>query len=231
MSVLIAARNAERLVDEMAACVLGQRGVRLELLACDDASTDGTLERLRRWRSDPRVRVLHNPRRLFPAATRNRLLALARGRYCSPCDADDLLLPGALAALVAALDAAPAAGVACGALVQAFADGRPPRVVSRTPSRHWDLFENGVNHTCSLIRTSLLRRVGGYDPSLRIAEDWDLFLRLAERCRLLVLPERLTGVWRIQRRSRSRVRRGREAVIRHILTRAGRRRMADGPGS
>ncbi|MCM2255296.1 MAG: glycosyltransferase [Vicinamibacteria bacterium] len=226
VSVLIAARNAAHLVDQQIASVLSQQGVRLELLACDDASTDGTFERLRRWQHDPRVRVLRNRRRLFPGATRNRLLALARGNYCAPCDADDLLLPGSLATLVAALRRRPRAGVAYGQSLQVFAEPRrPPRLIGVAPERHWDLFETGTNHAGSVIRTRLLRAVGGYRPGLRLAEDWDLMLRLREACDFLYVP-RITTVWRLQPRSRSRIARGRAGVALEIVLAAVSRRRA-----
>lgn len=218
VSVLMAVRNAEYLVDQQIACVLSQRGVRLELLICDDASTDGTWARLAAWRRDPRVRLLRNRRRLFPAATRNRLLALARGRYCSPCDADDLLLPGTLAALLAALRADPGAGVAGGPLLQTFADQRrPPRLIGEAPVTQWEVMSGHLCHPASLIRTRLLRAVGGYAPQLRLSEDWDLMLRLRERAAFVSIRGRLAAVWRIQRRSRSRIVRGRARVAREIV--------------
>ncbi len=218
VSVLMAVRNAEHLVDQQIACVLSQRGVCLELLICDDASTDRTWARLAAWQGDPRVRLLRNRRRLFPAATRNRLLALARGPYCSPCDADDLLLPGTLAALLEALRADPGAGVATGPLLQTFADRRrAPRLIGAPPLTHWDLLGGNVCHPASLIRTRLLRSVGGYAPHLRLSEDWDLMLRLRERARFVSIRGRLASVWRLQRRSRSRIVRGRKHLAREVV--------------
>ncbi|MCL4818088.1 MAG: glycosyltransferase family 2 protein [Vicinamibacteria bacterium] len=228
VSVLMAVRNAEHLVEEQIVCVLSQRGVRLELLICDDASTDGTWAKLAAWRHDPRVRLLRNRRRLFPAATRNRLLALARGPYCSPCDADDLLLPGALSALVKALRANPGAGAASGLLVQTFADRRrPPRLIGVTPVTQWDLMTGRICHAASLIRTGLLKAVGGYAPHLRLSEDWDLMLRLRERATFVGVPGLLAMVWRLQQRSRSRIVRGRTRAAREIVRAA----VARGRGS
>jgi glycosyltransferase EpsE len=218
VSVLMAVRNAEHLVDQQIACVLSQRGVSLELLICDDASTDGTGARLAAWRSDPRVRLLRNRRRLFPAATRNRLLALARGRYCSPCDADDLLLPGTLAALAAALRSAPHAGVARASVLQVFVEHRrPPRVIRVDSRNRGSVVTGPVNHPASLIRTRLLRAIGGYAEHLRFAEDWDLMLRLRQRTEFASADGRLGAVWRLQPRSRSRAVRGRAREARGIL--------------
>jgi glycosyltransferase involved in cell wall biosynthesis len=228
VSVLLAARNAERFIDNQIACVLAQRGPSLELLMCDDASSDATCRRMQAWAGDPRVTVVRNRVRRFPAGARNRLLALARGEYCSPCDADDLLLPGALAALAAALARSPRAGVAYGTILQSLVHaGSPaaPRLIGIPPSASWDLFENRVNHGGCLIRTRALRAVGGYDASLRLAEDWDLFQRLSERCEFVALDGRLTTVWLVRRRSRSRIRRGRYATLSEIVRRAARRRL------
>lgn len=228
----MAARNAASTLDRQVECVLGQRGVSLELLMCDDASTDKTFDRMRRWGEDPRVRVLRNRRRLHTAATRNRLLAIARGRYCSPCDADDLLMPGALAPLVEALERDPRAGVAHGTLLQVFVEpGRnvAPRIISADQSG-WDLFANQASHAGAVIRTKKLREVGGYDPGLRLAEDHDLFLKLRERCAFIALPDRLTYVWRIHRRSRGRIRRDRHRIIEQITRRAAERRLTLGLG-
>ena len=227
VSVLMAARNAASTLDRQVECVLGQRGVSLELLMCDDASTDATFDRMRRHASDPRVRILRNRSRLHAAATRNRLLALARGRYCSPCDADDLLMPDALSSLAASLEAHPRAGLAYGTLIQVFTEPRrnvTPRIIA-AGRPGWDLFAHHASHAGSVIRTRLLREVGGYDPGLRLAEDRDLFLKLRERAEFVALPGLLTYVWRVHPRSSGRIRRDRHRIIEGILRRAAERRL------
>src|SRR5687767_12437881 len=118
------AHDAERHIDEAIASVLAQRGPRLELLVGDDGSTDGTWARIRAHTTDRRVRAFRFRVCRGAAATRNRLLARARGRFVAPCDADDQLLPGALARLTRALRGDPRAGVAYGAMAVVDVRGR-----------------------------------------------------------------------------------------------------------
>lgn len=104
LSVLVPAHNAAAHIDACLRSVLAQLpgdGPGIELLVLDDASTDSTRERVAAFvASHPRhVRLLHQPANGGISAARNRLLAEARGRYLWFLDADDLVLPGAVADL------------------------------------------------------------------------------------------------------------------------------------
>ena len=60
VSVLVPARNEERVLDGFIRNVLASQGVELELVVLDDASTDSTAERVSQWSDcDPRVRLVH----------------------------------------------------------------------------------------------------------------------------------------------------------------------------
>ncbi len=60
VSVLVPARNEERVLDDFIRNVLASQGVELELVVLDDASTDSTAERVSQWSDrDPRVRLVH----------------------------------------------------------------------------------------------------------------------------------------------------------------------------
>jgi glycosyltransferase involved in cell wall biosynthesis len=71
----------------------------IEILVCDNGSSDGTWEVLQRIANDiPEVRLLRNERNLGRPATRNRLLREATGRFLTWLDADDEKYPGMLRA-------------------------------------------------------------------------------------------------------------------------------------
>ena len=60
VSVLVPARNEEHVLDGFIRNILASRGVQLELVVLDDASTDSTAQRVSQWSDrDPRVRLVH----------------------------------------------------------------------------------------------------------------------------------------------------------------------------
>lgn len=90
-------------LDECLASIAAQELDGVEVIVCDDGSSDGSVDIARAW-SDriPRLRVLENPERLGPAANMNRCMAEARGGWIKPVFQDDLIEPGCLTAMRAA---------------------------------------------------------------------------------------------------------------------------------
>lgn len=181
VSVIMPAYNVARFIDEAIRSVLAQERVSFELLIADDASTDRTWQRIARYLEDRRVRAWRLRSRQGAAAARNFLIARARGRYISICDADDVMLPGNLAHSARIVEDNPEVGVVYGDVQRIHSTGH------RGPVRHifgpheaWDLLGEHVWNGGALIRRSLIRRVGGY-RSLSVFQDLDLALRLAER--------------------------------------------------
>ncbi|KOU51846.1 hypothetical protein ADK55_17875, partial [Streptomyces sp. WM4235] len=108
ISVIIAAYNAMPYLTECLDSVAGQTlgMARLEIIAVDDGSTDGTGAELDRFAAlHPQVRVVHQANSGGPGGPRNRALDLARGRFVFALDADDYLGPEALERLLTMADA------------------------------------------------------------------------------------------------------------------------------
>jgi glycosyltransferase involved in cell wall biosynthesis len=201
VTVAMPAHNAAAFIDEAVESVLVQEFESFELLIMDDGSRDGTWRRLQRYTGHDKVRLFRNRTNRGAGATRNQLLVHARGRYVTPCDADDLLLPGALRRLSDYLDSHPRVGVVYGAVLELMTNGE--RQVVRAPTVHgkdahaaWDLVENAVNHAGSMSRTALVRQVGGYDESVYSVDDWSLWMKLAEVARFKYLRGEVYYLWR-----------------------------------
>ncbi len=102
--------NGERYLARAIESVLGQDFRDLELIVCDNASTDRTPEICAAHaRRDARVRYFRNPRNLGAGPNYDRCFRLARGEYFKWAAHDDRLAPDYLSRTVAALDAAPEA--------------------------------------------------------------------------------------------------------------------------
>lgn len=205
VTVAMPAYNASCFIREAIESVLAQEEDRFELLMIDDASTDETLKIMKSYRRDPRVRSYANKRHLGVGATRNRLLRLAQGNYITPCDADDLMLPGNLKRMSGILDKHPAIGtVYADTLVIEMDQEGIPLILGRDYRKAWDLFDNSINHPGSMIRKSLMVKVGGYDETVYSTDDWSLWLKLAEVTRFKYLRGEIYYVWRRHSKSLTR---------------------------
>lgn len=99
ISVIIPVYNNKDTIRTAICSVLEQEGVDTEVICVDDGSADGTAEVLEELRKESsRVRVIRQEN-AGPGAARNRGIDEAEGDYIAFVDADDKLLPGALAAL------------------------------------------------------------------------------------------------------------------------------------
>jgi hypothetical protein len=181
VSVIIPVRNGEAFVVDAVESVLAQQDVRSELIVVDDGSTDRTPELLARFGG--RI-VVHSQEGRGLSAARNAGLALARGELLVFLDADDLQPPYYLARFVEAAAAAPRAEVFhCGWRAINF-DGsflyarETPLDLDRDPFHA--LAVTGSPHIAALaVRQSTATRVGPFDETLTLQEDWDYWLRLA----------------------------------------------------
>ena len=174
-------RDRADLLDEAASSVLAQGEDDLELVICDDGSTDGTWEVARELAArDPRVVLLRNENSVGIPAARNQVLAAARGAYLAICDSDDVSLPGRFTRQRALLDSAPAvAGV--GTRFRAF-EGADPSSGSE-PGWNWGLADGRLPFLfpTAMLRVEAVRDAGGFDEAFALAEDLELAYRLAAR--------------------------------------------------
>ncbi|MEF9903829.1 glycosyltransferase family 2 protein [Streptomyces sp. P9-A2] len=147
---------------------------RIEVVAVDDGSTDGTGEYLEEFaeRAPLRVTVLRQANSGGPSGPRNVGLDRARGRYVFFLDADDRLGPEALERMVAMADRA-GTDVVLGR-IEGVDRGAPKSMFGRTVERT-DVHSSNIMYTLSaqkLFRRALLDRHGiRFDESLYTGED------------------------------------------------------------
>jgi len=174
VSVLMSVHDGAPWVAEAVASVLAQTAGDLELIVIDDGSSDATPELLSRVR-DARLRVVRQERTGLTRAL-NRALALARAELVARLDADDVALPERLARQRSFLERRPEIGLVGSAAREVDAAGVPVRVVHPPEDD-------------AAIRRALLEGAGGYDETLPVGQDYDLWMRLARVTRLANLSE------------------------------------------
>jgi glycosyltransferase involved in cell wall biosynthesis len=150
-----------------------QDGGSPQITVVDDGSTDpATHEVLRRLDEDPDVQVVRQPNGGV-ARARNNGLFRAKTPLVMALDADDMLAPGALLALRAALDEHPEASYAYGQ-IKYF--GNWAGEMRFPPYDPWRLAFRHIVGPTALMRRELIEATGGYDPDFKYYEDWELWV-------------------------------------------------------
>lgn len=176
VSVYIPTRNRATLLTRALASVWLQGIEDIEVIVVDDGSTDDTPRVLRSMQADSRLRWFRNEVPAGACAARNTAIQAARGRFITGLDDDDEMLPGRLAALLAAIQ--PQDSFVCGSDWIQLEDGRRRlRIVSKTIDRSAILTRNVAGNQILTERNKLLA-IGGFDESLPAGQDYDLWIRM-----------------------------------------------------
>ncbi len=196
VSVVIPAHNSSRFIREAVESALRQTHPAIEVMVVDDGSVDRV-----DWivQLDPqRVTYLWKPNG-GPASARNAGVRLAHGAYVAFLDADDAWESGKLERQLAALARRPEAVLVYGAVRRMDESGclleDVPRALPRPSGRIAEslFWQNVIPTSTVLARRECLEAVGLFDesPTLISVEDYDLWLRVAERGECLGLDEPL----------------------------------------
>lgn len=156
-----------------------------EAIVVDDGDTDRVAAAFAPFAADPRMRLLRTDNAGL-AVARNRGIAAARAERIALLDGDDRYTPDYLSKMIERLDRDPALGfVTCdarlfgapafeGKLFSQLEPQQEPLTLERVIRRQFKVFG------ASIMRCAALVDVGGYDRSLRSAEDLDLWIRILE---------------------------------------------------
>lgn len=201
---MVPAHNAERTLADTLSSLTQQTYPQIEIWVVDDGSTDGTYRLAAEAAAgDSRIHVVRQPKSGV-AIARNSGVAQARGEWVAPVDADDLWHPDAAARMLRVVEQS-ASDVGVVYAWSAYIDdcGWPMSGYKAASIAGWVghtfLCHNFIgNASATLMRRDRFLEVGGYDPlffsrRLQGCEDWDLYLRLAERVQFAVVPEFLVA--------------------------------------
>jgi glycosyltransferase involved in cell wall biosynthesis len=207
VSVIIPTFNRAGVIGETIDSVLAQTYRDTEIIIVDDGSTDDTAKKLSIYGN--RIRIVYQEN-AGTSAARNRGIEVSNAKIIAFQDSDDLWKPTKLerqVSLLARLDSSVPCCL-CNAIMQnLYGDGREllsfdiSGISSRYPEGLWlnvteVLASRSVlfNQTVA-VRREALEKVGGFDPKLRNAEDYDLSLRLSLEGPWGFIAEPLT-IWR-----------------------------------
>ncbi len=189
VSVIIPTFNYGHFLPRAIDSALAQQGVDTEIIVVDDGSTDHTERVLASY--DEKIRVFRQKNKGAPAA-RNLGLREARGEFVLFLDADDWLLPDALSSRVTLLRRNPDLGWAYSTFTcydeqgreQKPKKGRPVFACQRQRQGRigrYLLLGELIPICCVVVRRELALSVGGFDTDLAVLQDYEFWLRIADR--------------------------------------------------
>ncbi|MDA0166943.1 glycosyltransferase [Solirubrobacter ginsenosidimutans] len=190
VSVIVPSYNYGHVVSGCVASVLSQEGVDVRVLVIDDCSSDQTVVVGERLAQDDRVEFRRHAVNQGLHATANEGLAWADGDYVVLLSADDFLAPGALHRAVSVMEEHPNVGMVYGRAPYFSEDSAPSpdvgvwRGTDVWKGRDWIELRCRSAHNCIsspevVVRTSVHREIGVYDPVCHHASDLHMWLRVA----------------------------------------------------
>ncbi len=204
VSVVLPVFNGERFVSDAIQSIRQQTLEDWELLILDDGSTDSSLSVCRALAAlDPRVKVFSNPANLGLARTMNALVSLVNGRYVAVQEQDDVSLPHRLSAEVSVLESMPEVGIVSGIAAWIDDKGRVfnhfPGILThggQYPQDRRRMVEYLYVEQCKVVNAGAMFRrsvldefAPPFDEGARMSIDWQFFIHVAHRHRILGLPD------------------------------------------
>jgi glycosyltransferase involved in cell wall biosynthesis len=192
ISVLTSVYNSADLLRPAIESILNQTFTDFEWIIINDSTPDNSIEIIESY-DDPRIKIIHNKTNLGLAASLNKGLELCKGEYIVRMDTDDVCYQNRLEEQIKFMDANTNISIA-GTWVNLTGDKTG---VWKTPISHDEIlckliFSNAIAHPSVIIRNFEFKKYNlKYDEKLRRIQDYDLWVRAAQKLKLANLPKPL----------------------------------------
>ena len=195
ISVVTANYNQGQFLQQAIESVIHQDYENLELIVVDDGSTDeATGPVLEKFSSHPQITIIKQAN-AGQTVAKNVGLKAAKGDFIGFCDSDNAWIPGKLKSQLEAFRQNPDVGVVYGDIILIDDQGTD---LPTAPKQRFSgnitgklLSDNFVTFNTTLIPHSIIKEVKGFDESLSMGIDYDLWLRISVKYDFLHLNEDL----------------------------------------
>ncbi len=210
VSVVIASYNHEKYISDAIHSVLNQTYQNLELIVMDDASTDHTVEILKKIK-DKRLKKIYSKKNQGTVRTINQLIQLCHGDYLAVLGSDDIWYPEKLEKQVKCLEEknvdacfSQADIIDENGEIYSDQDSFSEEIFhyeNMSQGKRMRLFYEVGNHLChpsSLVTRKVIEKIGLYNCSYRQLHDFEYWVRLINQFQLFILDEKLLGYRRLR---------------------------------
>lgn len=186
VSIIMNCFNGSRYLREAIDSAYQQTFKDFEIIFWDDCSTDNSGEIARSYGSP--LKYFRSEQHLPLGALRNAAISKAKGKYIAVLDCDDIWLPEKLEKQIALIESNRALGLVYADCYLMDSEGNLQEKTyfqQRKPLRGMvfdNLFQqNFIPGISVVVAKEILEKTGGYNPQLKLAEDYDLWLRVTEQ--------------------------------------------------
>jgi glycosyltransferase involved in cell wall biosynthesis len=229
VSVVMSCYNSQEWLADSIESVLSQTYEDFEFVLVDDGSQDSTPHIISRYRKlDSRIKVISKKNTGLPDSL-NVGISEASGEWIARLDADDTCEPDRLEKQIEFVAVNPQVVLLGTSYSEVDTNGNVLKIHSypnddRILKYNLQRLRQFLHHSSVLYPAGAVKRVGGYRPRIRLAEDLDLWLRLASRGQFACLGEPLVHVRTHPNQishaasGKSQLTDGMIAIISHLLT-------------
>lgn len=196
VSIIMGVFNVSKFVEEAIRSIVEQTYNDWEFIICNDGSTDETASIVKKWaKKDKRIVFIENVENMGLGFSLNRCIEIAKGEYLVRMDGDDISNENRIGKLIETAFLNPNYTVIGSGMILFDEKGEWGKTKPIEFPNKMQIFKGpAVTHATTIMKTQIIRKVGGYNPacdSCRI-EDYDLWCRLAENNYLIMsIPDLL----------------------------------------
>jgi glycosyltransferase involved in cell wall biosynthesis len=192
VTVVLPTISSDSWFDQAVRSVLAQDAVALQLHIIYDGIAPSSAD----WSGDARISTSIHPERVGLVRGLREAFAKVETPFVARLDADDLAEPQRLRAQLDFMNANPDVGLLGSEAIRIDESGRTIGIFGAAVGddiRPRLIRSNPVVHSAVMIRTQAYHAAGGFDTRMTQMEDYDLWLRIAQRFRVASLPEPLVS--------------------------------------
>lgn len=187
ISIVLPSFNGEKYIEYSINSIIGQTHKDWELILVDDCSTDSTLEIMEKYSElDSRIRVIHNKENHKLPMSLNLGFREAKGEFFTWTSDDNIYEPNAIEKMVEAISASDNVGMVCANMMIINEKGEEKGIETTYSG---NLCLSNTIGACFLYKREAAENIGEYDTSLFLVEDYDYWLRLEEKYKIVHIDD------------------------------------------
>jgi len=201
VSIIMPIYNSSKWISDSIKSVVNQSFDNWELIIVNDGSTDNSVEIIQQYLNDKRIKLFHQ-KNLGPANARNIGISNCNGEFLAFLDSDDIWLHEKLQIQLQFFESNPHIGLVYSNYNLFYDNPKLTFPLKQSnwfhtwPDNHRLLVYDFIGILTVVVRTSIIKELGGFNENLFGTEDWDLWIKVAQFNKISKI-EKVTASYRV----------------------------------